>query len=103
MAAASVHVMQLDRATYGASTEPMHSHINVGTGQDVTIAELARLVGKVVGYSGRIVFDVSKPDGTPRKLLDVSRLRKLGWSATTTLADGLGSAYRAYLATQAAR
>ena len=62
-----------------------------------------RLVGKVVGYGGRIVFDASKPDGTPRKLLDVSRLRKLGWSATTTLADGLGSAYRAYLATQAAR
>ena len=103
MAEASVYVMQLDRATYCDNTDPMHSHINVGTGQDVTIAELARLVGKVVGYSGRIVFDASKPDGTPRKLLDVSRLRKLGWSATTTLADGLGSAYRAYLATQAAR
>ncbi|NML62108.1 GDP-L-fucose synthase [Massilia sp. RP-1-19] len=103
MAAASVYVMQLDRATYGEHTDPMHSHINVGTGQDVTIAELARLVGKVVGYHGDIVFDVSKPDGTPRKLLDVSKLRTLGWSARTTLADGLGSAYQAFLVSQAAR
>jgi GDP-L-fucose synthase len=102
MAAASVYVMQLDRATYTANTEPMHSHINVGTGQDVTIAELARLVGKVVGYHGRIVFDASKPDGTPRKLLDVSKLRALGWSANTTLADGLGNAYGAFLASQPA-
>ena len=81
----------------------MHSHINVGTGQDVTIAELARLVGKVVGYSGRIVFDASKPDGTPRKLLDVSKLRKLGWSATHDRWPTACSAYRAFLATQAAR
>ena len=103
MAAASVYVMQLDRATYCANTDPMHSHINVGTGQDVTIAELARLVGKVVGYSGNIVFDASKPDGTPRKLLDVSKLRTLGWTARTTLADGLDSAYRAFLETQAAK
>ena len=102
MAEASVYVMQLDRATYCDNTDPMHSHINVGTGQDVTIAELARLVGKVVGYSGNIVFDASKPDGTPRKLLDVSKLRTLGWSARTTLADGLGSAYRAFLESQAA-
>ena len=97
MAAASVHVMQLDRETYCANTEPMHSHINVGTGQDVTIAELARLVGRVVGYRGQVVFDSSKPDGTPRKLLDVSKLRKLGWHASTTLADGLASAYRSFL------
>ena len=103
MAAASVYVMQLDRETYSNNTDPMHSHINVGTGQDVTIAELARLVGKVVGYSGNIVFDASKPDGTPRKLLDVSKLRTLGWTARTTLADGLDSAYRAFLETQPAR
>lgn len=103
MAAASVYVMQLDRATYCDNTDPMHSHINVGTGQDVTIAELARLVGKVVGYGGNIVFDASKPDGTPRKLLDVSKLRTLGWSARTTLADGLDSAYRAFLETQPAK
>ncbi|RJG15142.1 GDP-L-fucose synthase [Massilia cavernae] len=99
MAEASVHVMQLDRETYGANTDPMNSHINVGTGQDVTIAELAGLVGKVVGYQGSIVFDASKPDGTPRKLLDVAKLRGLGWSAKTTLADGLGSAYGAFRAT----
>ena len=101
MAAASVFVMQLDSASYGANTDPMHSHINVGTGQDVTIAELARLVGRVVGYNGSIVFDASKPDGTPRKLLDVSKLRTLGWTARTTLADGLSSAYHAFLETQA--
>ena len=99
MAEASVYVMQLDRATYCENTDPMHSHINVGTGQDVTIADLARLVGKVVGYSGDIVFDASKPDGTPRKLLDVSKLRTLGWSAQVTLPDGLENAYRFFLET----
>lgn len=97
MAEASVFVMNLERATYDANTDPMHSHINVGTGQDVTIAELARLVGEVVGYRGRIVFDSSKPDGTPRKLLDVSKLRRLGWSARTPLPEGLRRAYAAYL------
>lgn len=103
MAEASVYVMQLEHETYCANTEPMHSHINVGTGQDVTIAELARLVGRVVGYEGRIEFDTGKPDGTPRKLLDVSKLRKLGWSAKTTLADGLDRTYRSFLETQASR
>jgi GDP-L-fucose synthase len=97
MAAASVHVMQLDKETYCANTDPMHSHINVGTGQDVTIGELAKLIGKVVGYQGRIEFDSSKPDGTPRKLLDVSKLRKLGWSARVALPDGLENAYRSFL------
>jgi GDP-L-fucose synthase len=76
----------------------MHSHINVGTGEDVTIAELARLVGEVVGYTGRIRFDTSKPDGTPRKLLDVSKLRKLGWQASTPLPEGLRRAYAAFVA-----
>ena len=98
MAAASVHVMQLDRATYAASTQAMRSHINVGSGEDTTIGELARLVGEVVGYCGRIVFDTSKPDGTPRKLLDVSRLKALGWSARTPLAEGLRLSYAAFLA-----
>ena len=97
MAAASVHVMELALDAYAASTDPMHSHINIGTGQDVTIAELARLVGQTVGYRGEIVFDASKPDGTPRKLLDVSRLAALGWRASTPLADGLQRAYAAYL------
>jgi GDP-L-fucose synthase len=97
MAAASVYVMQLPRDVYEANTEPMHSHINVGTGEDVTIGDLARLVGEVVGYTGRIVFDTSKPDGTPRKLLDVSKLRALGWKASTPLPEGLRRAYAAFL------
>jgi GDP-L-fucose synthase len=96
MAAACVHVMNLDREVYAAHTDPMHSHINVGTGEDVTIAELARLVGETVGYQGRIVFDTSKPDGTPRKLLDVSKLKALGWQASTSLPEGLRRAYAAY-------
>jgi GDP-L-fucose synthase len=97
MAAASVHVMNLARETYAANTDPMHSHINVGTGQDVTIAELAQLVGETVGYRGRIAFDASKPDGTPRKLLEVSKLASLGWRASTPLAEGLRRTYAAYL------
>jgi len=96
MAAASVHVMNLDHAAYAAHTDPMHSHINVGTGEDVTIAELARMVGEVVGYHGRIGFDTSKPDGTPRKLLDVSKLKRLGWQASTPLPEGLRRAYAAF-------
>ena len=101
MAAASVYVMNLDQAAYAASTDAMHSHINVGTGEDVTIADLARLVGEVVGYRGRIRFDTSKPDGTPRKLLDVSKLKHLGWQAGTPLPQGLRLAYDAFLATTA--
>ncbi len=98
MAAASVYVMNLAHGVYAANTDPMHSHINVGTGEDVTIAELARLVGQTVGYRGRIVFDASKPDGTPRKLLDVSKLAALGWRASTALPDGLRRAYDAFRA-----
>jgi len=101
MAAASVYVMNLDQAAYAVSTDAMHSHINVGTGEDVTIADLARLVGEVVGYRGRIRFDTSKPDGTPRKLLDVSKLKHLGWQAGTPLPEGLQLAYDAFLATMA--
>jgi GDP-L-fucose synthase len=97
MAAACVHVMNLDHATYARYTDPMHSHINVGTGQDVTIADLARLVGEVVGYRGRIGFDTSKPDGTPRKLLDVSKLTQLGWQASMPLPEGLRHAYAAFV------
>jgi GDP-L-fucose synthase len=99
MAAASVYVMQLAKDTYSANTDPMHSHINVGTGEDTTIGDLAKLIGQVVGYRGRIEFDSSKPDGTPRKLLDVSKLRSLGWSAQTALPDGLQNAYRSFLDT----
>ena len=102
MAAASVYVMNLPQDVYAANTDPMHSHINVGTGEDVTIADLARLVGEVVGYHGRIVFDTSKPDGTPRKLLDVSKLNRLGWKARTPLPEGLRRAYAAFLDLQRA-
>ncbi len=93
MAEASLHVMELDRATYDANTRPMLSHINVGTGEDVTIKQLAETIGKVVGYAGRIVFDPGKPDGTPRKLMNVDRLRALGWQATVGLEEGLSRAY----------
>jgi GDP-L-fucose synthase len=97
MAAASVHVMNLDNATYDANTQPMLSHINVGTGEDITIRQLAETMGKVIGYTGRIEFDPSKPDGAPRKLMDVSRLRDLGWQAKVGLEEGLARAYSEYL------
>jgi GDP-L-fucose synthase len=98
MAEASVHVMELDNATYGANTKPMLSHINVGTGEDITIAELARMVAKVVGYAGRIEQDPSKPDGSPRKLMDVSRVKALGWKPRVGLEEGLRLAYSDFLA-----
>lgn len=97
MADACIHVIALARQRYEAETTPMCSHVNVGTGVDVTIAELAETIARVVGYSGRIVFNPEKPDGTPRKLLDVSRLSSLGWTAQVGLADGLARTYRAYL------
>jgi len=100
MAEASVHVMQLDRETYCRHTAPMQSHINVGSGEDITIENLSRLVGDTVGYKGEIVFDTTKPDGTPRKLLDVSKLKNLGWTASTPLDKGLQLAYQAFLNTQ---
>jgi len=93
MAAASVHVMELDPATYTAETQPMLSHINVGSGEEVSIAELARAIAGVVGYRGEIRFDRSKPDGAPRKLMDSGRLRSLGWRAQVGLVDGLHRAY----------
>jgi GDP-L-fucose synthase len=98
MAEACVHVLGLDRETYRRHTQPMLSHINVGTGEDLTIRELAETVGRVVGYAGAIVTDPTKPDGAPRKLLDVSRLARLGWIARTPLAEGLAIAYRDFLA-----
>ena len=93
MAAASLHVMELDSATYQANTQPMLSHINVGTGVDCTIRELAETIAKVTGFSGRLGFDATKPDGTPRKLMDVSRLKTLGWVASISLEEGLRDAY----------
>jgi GDP-L-fucose synthase len=98
MADASVQIMQLPKESYEQHTTPMQSHINVGTGEDTTIADLARLIGDIVGFRGRIVFDTTKPDGTPRKLLDVSKLKALGWTAQTGLAQGLAHAYDDYVA-----
>lgn len=81
MAAASVFVISIDKTTYDSQTSPMQSHINVGYGSDVTIAELATAVAKAAGYEGKISFDASKPDGTPRKWMDSGRLNRLGWHA----------------------
>ncbi|TKJ10806.1 GDP-L-fucose synthase [Halomonas sp. 15WGF] len=97
MAEASVFVMNLDDATYQQHTQPMLSHINVGTGVDCTIKELTETVAEVVGFEGNIVWDTTKPDGTPRKLLDVSRLEALGWKASIRLHDGLQDAYQWFL------
>ncbi|EGT0664551.1 GDP-L-fucose synthase [Citrobacter werkmanii] len=100
MAAASIHVMELDREVWQENTQPMLSHINVGTGVDCTIRELAHTIARVVGYRGQVVFDASKPDGTPRKLLDVSRLKTLGWQFGISLENGLASTYRWFLENQ---
>jgi len=97
MAAACLHVMDIDVETYRANTQPMLSHINVGTGTDVTIRELAELLAEVVGYKGKITFDSSKPDGTPRKLMNVDRLAALGWQSQIGLKEGLQSAYGWYV------
>ncbi len=97
MAAASVYVMNLDQDTYRQHTQPMLSHINVGYGSDLTIKELAELIGRTIGYDGSIVFDSSKPDGTPKKLMDSARLQNLGWQPTITLDVGLKMAYADFL------
>ena len=100
MAAASVYVMELNKDVYNQFTEPMLSHINVGTGRDCSIKELASAIASVVGYKGKITFDSTKPDGTPRKLLDVSRLAALGWTSKLSLHDGLVDTYQWYLDNQ---
>ena len=97
MAAASVHVMELPKAIYDQHTSSMQSHINVGCGQDVGIAELAQAIGQTVGYQGAIDFDASKPDGAPRKLMDSSRINALGWHARVALTEGLQMAYQDFL------
>ncbi|GHD53874.1 GDP-L-fucose synthase [Marinobacter persicus] len=97
MAAASVYVMNLETETYEANTQPTLSHINVGTGLDCTIRELAQTMKAVTGFEGDLVFDSSKPDGAPRKLMDVSRLKALGWEASISLEDGLRQTYDWFL------
>lgn len=100
MASASIHVMNLPAETYANNISPMLSHINVGTGVDCTIRELAETIASVIGYKGQIVFDTSKPDGTPRKLMDVGRLSRMGWRWSTSLRDGLGLTYDWFLKNQ---
>jgi len=100
MAAASIHVMNLDADTYQAHTQAMLSHINVGTGIDCTIKEMAETMKEVIGFEGDIEWDSSKPDGTPRKLMDVSRLQQLGWKASTQLKEGLSTTYQWFLNNQ---
>lgn len=100
MAEASLFVLGLDAETYRANTEPMLSHINVGTGQDISIAELAAMIADVTGFEGTIRYDASKPDGTMRKLMDVSRLSRMGWSARLELAEGLRQTYAWFVANQ---
>lgn len=100
MAAASVHVMELENSVYEKNVKPMLSHINVGTGVDCTIRELVETIAKVVGYEGLISFDLSKPDGTSRKLMDVSRLKSLGWQYQIPLKEGLAQTYDWFLENQ---
>ncbi|ATG89634.1 GDP-L-fucose synthase family protein [Methylomonas koyamae] len=100
MAAACIHVMGLSEAEYKSCTEPMLSHLNVGTGMDVTIRELAETIGRVVGYQGEISWNTNKPDGTPRKLMDVSKLKSLGWQPKIGLEEGLSTTYQWFLAHQ---
>jgi len=97
MAAASLFVLELDEKTYQANTQLMLSHINVGTGKDVTIREMAETMKQVVGFEGELSFDTTKPDGAPRKLIDVSRLANIGWNYSVDLKDGLTKTYNWYL------
>ena len=97
MAEASIFILKLDLKTYQANTQPMLSHINVGTGKDITIRELSEIMKDVVGYNGKLSFDITKPDGTPRKLIDVSRLSNMGWKYSTNLREGLKITYEWFL------
>jgi GDP-L-fucose synthase len=97
MAQASLFVLELDEETYKANTKPMLSHINVGTGKDTTIREMAKTMKEEVGFKGKLIFDTTKPDGAPRKLIDVTRLENMGWRYTTDLEEGLEKTYDWYL------
>ena len=97
MADASLFVLELDDKTYQANTRPMLSHINIGTGKDITIKEMAEIMREVVGFNGELFFDKTKPDGAPRKLIDVSRLSNMGWNYSVNLREGLEITYKWYL------
>ena len=100
MASACLHVMNLPKEVYGEHVLPMSSHINVGTGKDCTIRELANTIARAVGYQGDILWDTSKPDGTPRKFLDVSLLKRLGWQYSVELDEGIERTYQWFLQNQ---
>ena len=97
MAKACIFIHELDKGKFEKNVKKMQSHVNIGTGIDLTIRELAQTIKQVVGYKGRIIFDTTKPDGTPRKLLNVDLIKKLGWKAQTKLIDGLTLSYNDYL------
>jgi GDP-L-fucose synthase len=97
MAQASLFVLELDEETYKVNTKPMLSHINVGTGKDITIREMSETMKEVVGFKGNLTFDTTKPDGSPRKLIDVSRLSSMGWNYSVSLEEGLKKTYNWYL------
>jgi GDP-L-fucose synthase len=97
MAAASVFVMELDKAKYDLHTEPMRSHINIGFGVDIAIKELSETIARAIGYEGRIVFDITMPDGAPRKLMNSQRIASMGWEAKVNLTNGLKMAYQDFL------
>ena len=96
MASASIFVMNLEKKIFYDQTKHMLSHINVGTGIDITIKDLSQMIAKIIGFKGELVFDQSRPDGTPRKLLDVSKLHKLGWKSSINLETGLVETYQWY-------
>ena len=96
LASASIHIMNLEKEKFQSEINPMCSHINVGTGEDLTIKELASKIKEIIGYQGELIFDATKPDGTPRKLLDIKKLSKLGWRYKTKLSDGLKITYEDY-------
>jgi nucleoside-diphosphate-sugar epimerase len=97
MAKASLFVLELDESVYHANTDPMLSHINVGTGKDITIREMAEIMREVVGFQGKLSFDTTKPDGAPRKLTDISRLSNMGWHSKINLREGLEKTYNWYI------
>jgi GDP-L-fucose synthase len=97
MAEAALFVLDLPAGTYASVTQPMLSHINIGAGEDISIAHLAALVARVVGFEGAVTYDSTKPDGTPRKLMDVSKLAALGWRPRIALADGIAATYDWFL------
>ena len=93
MASAAIHIMNLPKSIFEKFTIPMCSHINIGSGYDLTIEQLAKKIQETIGFSGELIFDLTKPDGTPRKLLDISKINELGWSPKIDITEGLKNTY----------